>query len=118
MTDQVTLTSFLNQVKDTQSLWALQDKASEDWVVLDSINFKNADVLPVWSSEALAKSHCVEQWSDYQTAEISVADWMEFWVEDLLADGVVIGVNWQDQEPCMELELPEFTQAIATIEAL
>jgi hypothetical protein len=60
----------------------------------------------------------VEEWADYVPAAISVADWMEFWVEDLLEDGVIIGLNWQENEDCFELELPEFTQALAEIEIL
>jgi hypothetical protein len=43
---------------------------------------------------------------------------MEFWVEDLLEDGVIIGLNWQENEACFELELPEFTQALAEVETL
>jgi hypothetical protein len=113
-----TLSTFINQVRDTQMLWALQDKTSEDWVVLDSINFEKTEVMPLWSSEDSAKKHCVEEWADYVPAAISVADWMEFWVEDLLEDGVIIGLDWQEQGDCFELELPEFTQALAEIETL
>jgi hypothetical protein len=118
MSNEATLTAFLTQVKDTQAMWALQDKTSEDWVVLDSINFENTEVMPLWSSQALAKSHCVEEWADYVPAEITVADWMEYWVEELLADGVIIGINWQEEGQCLELELPEFTQALAAVETL
>jgi len=118
MSTETTLKSFLNQVKDTQIVWALQDKISEDWVVLDSVNFEDTDVMPLWSTEALATSHCVEEWAEYQPVAITVADWMEFWVEDLLEDGVIIGLNWQENETCFELELPEFTQALAAVETL
>ncbi|ASP47321.1 DUF2750 domain-containing protein [Cognaticolwellia beringensis] len=118
MSTETTLKSFLNQVKDTQTLWALQDKNSEDWVVLDSVNFENTEVMPLWSTEALAISHCVEEWADYKPAAIKIADWMEFWVEDLLEDGVIIGLDWQENEACFELELAEFTQALAEVETL
>jgi len=118
MSTETTLKSFLNQVKDTQEICALQDKDSKDWVVLDSVNFENTEVMPLWSTEALAKSHCVQEWADYVPAAISVAEWMEFWVEDLLEDGVIIGLNWQENEACFELELPEFTQALAEVETL
>jgi hypothetical protein len=118
MSTETTLESFSKQVKDTQTLWALQDKNSEDWVVLDSVNFENTEVMPLWSTENLAKSHCVQEWVDYIPAAITVADWMEFWVEDLLEDGVIIGLNWQEDEACFELELPEFTQALAEVETL
>ena len=68
-------TAFLNDVKPTQTLWALQDKSSEDWVVLDSSQFENTDVMPVWSSEELAKVHCVDEWQSYRPTKITVADW-------------------------------------------
>jgi hypothetical protein len=113
-----TVSTFINQVKDSQILWALQDKSSEDWVVLDSVNFEDTEVMPLWSSEDLAKKHCIEEWADYIPAAINVADWMEFWVEDLLEDGVIIGLDWLEQGDCFELELPEFTQALAEIETL
>lgn len=118
MSENNTLSAFINQVKDSQILWALQDKASEDWVVLDSVNFENTEVMPLWSTEELAKQHCIEEWAGYIPAAISVADWMEFWVEDLLEDGVIIGLNWQENEDCFELELPDFTQALAKVETL
>jgi len=118
MTTPNTLSDFLTQVKENQLIWALQDKASEDWVVLDSINFEDTDVMPLWSTEALAKSHCVEEWAEYIPVAITVADWMEFWVEDLLEDGVIIGLNWQENDDCFELELAEFTQSLAPVEAL
>ena len=112
------LTAFLADVKPTQQLWALQDKKSEDWVVLDSLSYEETEVMPLWSSEALAAQHCTEEWADYIATAISLADWLEFWVEDLLADGVAIGINWQGEEDDLEIDLPEFTQALADIEAL
>lgn len=118
MSTETTLKSFLNQIKENQIIWALQDKASEDWVVLDSINFEDTDVMPLWSTEALAQSHCIEEWAEYIPVAITVADWMEFWVEDLLEDGVIIGLDWQENEDCFELELAEFTQSLAAVETL
>lgn len=112
------LALFVQSVKESQTIWALQDKASEDWVVLDSINFENTEVMPTWSSQALAQAHCIDEWKDYIPASISIAQWMEFWVEDLLEDGIIIGVDWDGIDSCVEVELPEFTQALAEIESL
>ncbi|WP_297820892.1 DUF2750 domain-containing protein [uncultured Paraglaciecola sp.] len=109
---------FMAQVQVTQTLWALQDQASEGWVVLDSINFENADVMPVWSSMELAKSHCVDEWQDYVPMAITLADWLEFWVEDLAEDNVLIGVEWRDGGEYIELELVEFSQMVAKLETL
>ncbi|WP_158968631.1 DUF2750 domain-containing protein [Paraglaciecola sp. L3A3] len=119
MTDnKIPSADFMAQVKTTQTLWALQDKASEGWVVLDSINFENADVMPVWSSMVLAKKHCVDEWQDYVPMAISLSDWLEYWVEDLAEDNVLIGVEWLDAGEYLELELAEFSQMLAKLEAL
>lgn len=118
MSNNNILNNFLAETKTTQVMWALQDKASEDWVVLDSPAFENTDVMPLWSTEDLAKQHCIDEWSDYVPCEISLSDWFEFWLEDLNEDGIIVGVNWQGDEECLELELSEFTQALAAVESL
>ncbi|TYK65556.1 DUF2750 domain-containing protein [Colwellia echini] len=113
-----TLKNFLADIKPSQVIWALQDKESEDWVVLDSPSFENTDVMPLWSSAALAQQHCIDEWSDYVPCAISLSDWFEFWLEDLNEDNVIVGVNWQGDDEYVELELSEFTQALAEIESL
>lgn len=113
-----TLDMFLAQTKPTQLLWALQDKESEDWVVLDSIAYEKTEVMPLWSSAELAQKHCIEEWSNYIPCEISISDWLEFWIEDLNEDGVIIGVNWLDDGECLEMELADFSQALSTVESL
>lgn len=119
MTDKSnTLNNFLAEIKPSQMIWALQDKVSEDWVVLDSIAFENTEVMPLWSSAELAQQHCIEEWADYIPCEISLSDWLEFWIEDLSQDGVIIGVNWQEDKEYLEIELADFSQAIATVESL
>jgi hypothetical protein len=110
------LSNFITQAKLSQTVWALQDKASEGWVILDSSNFEDTDVMPLWSSVDLAKSHCVDEWQNYEVTSISVAEWLEFWVEDLAKDNVMIGVDWQDDDDNIEVELAEFSQALASIE--
>lgn len=124
-----TLNIFLAEVKNTQSFWALQEKSGEDWVVLDSINFENTDVMPLWSTKELAQQHCVDEWQDYVPTKISLSDWLEFWLEDLGEDGVIIGINWQEEvansdddseikNEYLELDLAEFSQSLAEIEVL
>lgn len=115
---QQILTTFIADVKPTQVLWALKDKESEDWVVLDSINYEQTDVMPLWSTKELATQHCTEEWADYIATEIPLAEWLEFWVEDLVKDDIVIGINWQGEEDELEIDLAEFTQSLAEIEVL
>ncbi len=117
MTEKL-LENFLQQVKPDQAIWALCEPSSEDWVVLDSIHFEETDVMPVWSSQEKAQAHCVEEWQSYQAAKITVSQWLEFWVEDLSQDNIVIGVDWADDNDCVELGLDEFSQQLAGIETL
>ena len=115
MTDtHIDSADFMAQIKNTQALWALQDKTSDGWVILDSINFE--DVMPLWSNAQLAKEHCVDEWEDYVPKAISVSDWLEFWVEDLAEDNVVIGIEWRDGGEYLEVELADFSQMLAEVE--
>lgn len=117
MTDQQsTIKTFIADVKTSQILWALQEPESENYVVLDSVNFENTEVMPLWSTAELAQSHCVEEWAEYEPIEISVAEWMEFWIEDLNEDNIIIGLNWPEEGDCTEVELAEFTQFLSEIE--
>jgi hypothetical protein len=115
--DQI-LASFIADVTPTQSFWALQDKESEDWVVLDSVIFDETEVMPLWSTPEFALVHCTEEWSDYVPAEITLSDWLEFWVKDLIEDDAVLGINWIGEEGDVEVDLLEFTEALVNIEAL
>jgi hypothetical protein len=123
------LKTFIADVKNTQSFWALQEKSGEDWVVLDSINFEDTDVMPLWSTQELAQQHCVDEWQDYLPTIITLSDWLEFWLEDLGEDGVIVGINWQEEvvesgddtkseNEYLELDLAEFSQSLAEIEVL
>ncbi|MGB1197953.1 MAG: DUF2750 domain-containing protein [Thalassotalea sp.] len=116
--NKTVLSAFLAECKTTQVIWALQDKESEDWVVLDSINYEKTEVMPLWSTQTLAKAHCIDEWQGYVPSQISLSDWFEFWLEDLNEDGVIVGVNWQGDDNCVEMELADFTQALAEIESL
>ena len=70
------------------------------------------------SSAELAQQYCIEEWANYIPCEILLADWFEFWLEDLNEDAVIVGINWQDNDEYMEIELADFTQALTAIESL
>ena len=109
---------FMTKVKTTQELWALQDKTTEGWVIVDSVNFENTDVMPVWSDAEMAREHCTDEWEDYIPKSITLSDWLEFWLEDLAEDNVLVGVEWRDGGEYLEVELAEFSQMLAEIEKL
>lgn len=109
---------FFAEVKATQMIWALQDKSSEGWVIVDSANFEETETMLLWSTESAAKANCTNEWADYTPTQISVSDWLEFWFEDLKEDNITIGLEWNEENDCEEMDLAEFTQNIADIEKL
>ena len=111
-----TLTTFVSQVEETQQFWGLSDKNGDDWVVCDSAQFDETDVLPVWSLEADAKNHCVDEWKDYQPKAVTLKEFMEFWVDDLNDDGVMLGINWVLDGNCEEIDPIEMAKKLAEIE--
>ncbi|CAM4446991.1 DUF2750 domain-containing protein [Shewanella livingstonensis] len=105
MTEQTAaLSSFIESVRQHQVLWGLQDETGEGWVVCDSSEFEETDVMPLWSSEAAARSHCTDEWADYNPVTITLTDFLEYWVSDLNDDGVLIGVNWEAEQECLEID--------------
>lgn len=96
MITQVTtaLKNFVDISKASQQIWALRCPESKDWVVCDSIEFSDTDVLPLWSDKDQAQAYCTDEWQGYEVCMISVDDYLEHWVTDLNYDGVLIGVNW------------------------
>ncbi|MBV7314328.1 DUF2750 domain-containing protein [Shewanella sp. NIFS-20-20] len=112
------LSSFIANVKEQQMLWGLQDETGEGWVVCDSADYEETDAMPLWSTEAMAKTHCTDEWADYQAVAIPLSEYLEFWVSDLNDDGVVIGIDWQNDQGCLELDPIELAKHLVDVEAL
>ncbi|WP_394130031.1 DUF2750 domain-containing protein [Shewanella maritima] len=117
MTQSSTITeNFVTNIKENQILWGLQDESGEGWVVCDSAQFEETDVMPLWSTQAAAKSHCSDEWADYHVTAITLADFLEFWVGDLNEDGVLVGIDWEAEEECLELEPVEIAKELVDVE--
>ena len=110
------LASFIDNVKEQQAVWGLQDETGEGWVVCDSSEYEETDVMPLWSSEAQAKVHCTEEWKDYQPAPIVLEELLEYWIQDLHDDGVLVGVDWVAEQECLELDPITLAKSLVDIE--
>ena len=110
------LTSFIESVKEHQIVWGLQDETGEGWVVCDSSEYEDTDVMPLWSSEAAAKIHCTEEWSEYKAVSITLIDFLEYWVSDLNDDGVLVGVDWESDQECLEIDPIVLAKSLVDIE--
>lgn len=111
------LTQFIEDVKVNQCLWGLQDETEEGWVVCDSVDFENTDVMPLWSNEALAAVHCSDEWKNYNAVAIPLNEFLEYWVADFNEDGVLIGTNWDDKSQCDELDPIVLAKLLVEVEA-
>ena len=89
----VQLKTFVDTCKLSQQIWALQDPATNDYVICDSSDFEQTDVMPLWSEKSMAEAYCTDEWAGYVACSISVDDYLEQWVTDLNYDGVLIGLN-------------------------
>ncbi|MFQ6370598.1 DUF2750 domain-containing protein [Shewanella sp. YIC-542] len=108
---------FIANISETAQLWGLQDPTNEEWLVCDSSEYEDADVMPLWSEAELAKSHCNEEWAGFVPTTISMDEFLEYWVEDLNQDDVLVGIDWRDEDDCTELEAFELGQLLADVEA-
>ncbi len=112
------LQTFIDNSKTEQVIWALQDPATEDWVVCDSLEFEETDVMPLWSLQSAAKAYCEDEWKDYQAVAISIDDFLEFWVHDLNKDGLLVGLEWlADEDNSVEMDPIELAKALADYES-
>ncbi|USD35680.1 MULTISPECIES: DUF2750 domain-containing protein [Ferrimonas] len=107
-----TVKRFVDATFEGRGFWGLTK--GEEWVICDSAQFENADVLPLWSSESAAREHCVDEWEEYDVAMIPLEDFFEIWLNELNQDGVLIGCDWQlslDGEEIDAMELAKLYQA-------
>ena len=111
---QASYQQFIDEVRTSGQLWGLQ--FGEEWVVCDSNEYAETDVLPLWSSEAAAKAHCIDEWDDYSPVAIDLESFFEEWVNDLSEDEVLIGINWDQELDGVEIEPMELAQELAHFE--
>ena len=110
------LESFINNVKQHQVVWGLQDETGEGWVVCDSSEFEATDVMPLWSEEAKATSHCTEEWLGYTAVAIKLEEFLEYWVGDLNDDGVLVGLDWVAEQDCLEIDPIVLATSLVNVE--
>lgn len=102
---------FIEEIKFNGELWSLE--SDEGWVVVDSQEFADAEVMPFWSDKEDALAHCIDEWADYQVGLVNIEDFVQDWLPELDKDGVLIGPNWTVNLEGLELEAVQVAEAIA-----
>ncbi|MGL5948705.1 MAG: DUF2750 domain-containing protein [Aeromonas sp.] len=104
---------FIEQVRETGQVWGL--RYGEDWVICQSAEFEETDVMPLWSTAADAKVHCIDEWAEYAPDSIALEEFLDDWVNDLNEDDVLIGPNWNAQLDGQEFEPVELAKALIEV---
>lgn len=107
-----TLVDFVEQTRNSGELWALTAEEG-GFVVLDSNQFEDTDVLLLWQSEALAQAQCKEEWQIYTPVLLEVSEFIDHWADELHEDSALVGLNWNDDQVCVEIEPKGLANALA-----
>lgn len=93
---------FVENIQESGQVWSLQ--TPEGWVIVDSAEYEDTEVMPFWSEEAYAKQHCVGEWEDFRPTAISFEEFVEDWLAGMDEDGVLVGPNWNADLDGLEVE--------------
>lgn len=103
---------FIEHAQESGQVWCL--KSDDGWVVVDSAEFEDSEVIPFWSEQSYAQQHCVDQWKHFRPEAISLEDFIEEWLTGMAEEGVLVGPNWNAELEGLEMEpdelLSKFTE--------
>ncbi len=101
---------FIENILESGQVWGLQ--SDEGWVVVDSTEFEDSEVMPFWSEEANAKAHCVGEWANFRPVAMDLDEFVEEWLAGMAEDGILVGPNWNDDLDGLEVEPDELSQQL------
>lgn len=93
---------FLKTIHETETVWGL--KSDNGWIITESTEVENADVMPFWSHKAYAKALAVEEWAEYIPTEINVDQFINSWLKGMHNDSILVGINWNQNLIGKEME--------------
>lgn len=88
---------FIKTVCETDIVYALQNHegfATSASVQYDDENDRPVSVLCFWAESGRAKSCSKNHWENYQLTEISLADFIENWGVGMENDGILAGIEF------------------------
>jgi hypothetical protein len=102
---------FIENILESGQVWGLQ--SDEGWVVVDSTEFEDSEVMPFWSEEVYAKAHCVGEWANFRPVAMDLDEFVEDWLAGMVEDGILVGPNWNDDLDGLEIEPEELGQLLS-----
>jgi hypothetical protein len=104
--------AFIKQVTAQQQLFGLFDE-DKGWAHCHAHDHKEAQAVYLfWSKPALAKKLQNEEWSDYRVEAISIAVFLESWLDGMHKQQVFAGVDWDENLYGLEIEAQVLKNAL------
>lgn len=107
---QANFQRFIEDIQESGLVWGLQSE--EGWVVVESTEFEDSEVMPFWSDENFAKFHCKDEWADFRPVSMDLEEFVEDWLAGMVEDGILIGPNWNDDLDGLEVEPEEIVEKL------
>ncbi|WP_432451989.1 MULTISPECIES: DUF2750 domain-containing protein [unclassified Agarivorans] len=114
-TSENNLSDFSKAVIKAGELWVLS--ADDEFVVVDSINYENTDVMPLFSTAAKAQALCLDDWSEYQVVSINLEEFFEQWLPNLDEDKVLVAIDLDENLVGEEIEAFHLAKQLAADDA-
>lgn len=102
---------FVENIQESGKVWGLS--SSDGWVIVESSEFEETEVMPFWSEESYAKVHCVDDWADFKPVSMDLEDFVENWLAGMDEDGVLVGPNWNADLEGLEIEPVEILKLLS-----
>ncbi|GGG32302.1 hypothetical protein GCM10011344_36530 [Dokdonia pacifica] len=88
---------FIKTISESEIVYALKNK--NGFATSSSIHFEDDKGFPIglicfWAEKAFAKSCIKEDWATYKVIKIHLSDFMENWCIGMENDGLLIGVEF------------------------
>lgn len=96
------LDRFIVEAMELGCVWGLQ--GPDGWALCDSEEHDDVDVMPFWSQESFARTHCVDDWKDYQPVPVDLEEFLEDWLPGMHEDVLLVGINWNKELEGEEME--------------
>lgn len=109
------LDAFVKTICKSKIVYGLESEegfAISGSVDYDDENGEPVEVICFWSDEAAAAACVKEDWADYQVVEIPLAEFMENWCIEMNNDGLLAGVDFEEDLSGLEIEPLELVMAL------
>ncbi len=102
---------FIEEVVDQECVWGLRHPEG-GWALCPSLLDENQDIFLFWSERRLAFSSSQQQWAEFEPVAIELREFILVWLDDMIARGTRIGLDWNPQTDDIEYDTQTFKRRL------